>query len=68
MRGVALATVAVGALVLGTSVDRLVGTKLFGWTWDYTAESGAAGSSLTIRPSSPWASCRRVRSPSTGAP
>jgi ABC-type lipoprotein release transport system permease subunit len=42
--GVALATVAgVGALVLGTSVDRLVGTpELFGWTWDYTAESGAA--------------------------
>jgi ABC-type lipoprotein release transport system permease subunit len=42
--GVALATIAgVGALVLGTSVDQLVDTpKLFGWTWDYTTEAGAA--------------------------
>ena len=42
--GVAIATTAgVGALVLGASVDRLVGTPaLFGWTWDYTTESGVA--------------------------
>ena len=42
--GVAIATTAgVGALVVGASVDRLVRTPaLFGWTWDYTTESGVA--------------------------
>ena len=65
----ALATVAgVGALVLGTSVDRLVGTpKLFGWTWDYTAESGAA--ELLDDPSVESVGLVQAgRSPSTGAP